>query len=70
MSDIVPSCNAGQYQGKLMMQIWENGENQNFGPTFGKLMNQACENGEKPDFGPNFGSFGSNLGLKTFFCGF
>ena len=25
--DIVPSCNHGQYQGKLMMEPWENGKN-------------------------------------------
>ena len=27
MLDIVPSCNLGQYQGKLMMEPWENGKN-------------------------------------------
>ena len=30
MFDIVPSCNIVQYQGKLMMQPWENGKNPNF----------------------------------------
>ena len=34
MLDIVPSCNPVQYQGKLMMQTWENGKNPNFGPHF------------------------------------
>ena len=33
MLDIVPSCNRVQYQGKLMMQLWENGKNPNFGPN-------------------------------------
>ena len=32
MLDIVPSCNPVQYQGKLMMQTWENGKNLNLGP--------------------------------------
>ena len=32
MLDIVPSYNPVQYQGKLMMQTWENGENPNFWP--------------------------------------
>ena len=35
--DIVPSCNPVQYQGKLMMQTWENGENSNFELNFGPL---------------------------------
>ena len=30
MLDIVPSCNLVQYQGKLIMQPWENGKNPNF----------------------------------------
>ena len=34
MLDIVPGCNTVQYQGKLMMQTWENGENPNYEPTF------------------------------------
>ena len=34
MLDIVPSCNPAQYQGKLILQIWENGEKPNFGPNF------------------------------------
>ena len=32
---IVPSCNNVQYQGKLMMQFWENGKNFNYKPNFG-----------------------------------
>ena len=35
MLDIVPSYNPVQYQGKLMTQTSENGENPNFGPHFG-----------------------------------
>ena len=34
MLDIVQGCNPMQYQGKLMMQTWGNGENPNFGPNF------------------------------------
>ena len=30
--DIVPSCDLVQYQGKLMMQPWENGKSPNLGP--------------------------------------
>ena len=33
MLDIVPSYNPAQYQGKLMMQTWENGKNTNFKPN-------------------------------------
>ena len=33
MLDIVPNYNLVQYQGKLMMQTWENGKNPNFGPN-------------------------------------
>ena len=33
MLDIVPSCNLVQYQGKLMMQPWENGKNPDFRPN-------------------------------------
>ena len=33
MLDIVPNYNLVQYQGKLMMQPWENGKNPNFGPN-------------------------------------
>ena len=32
----VPSYNLVQYQGKLMMQPWENGKNPNFGPNLPK----------------------------------
>ena len=32
MLDIAPSCNPVQYQEKLMMQTWENGEKPKFGP--------------------------------------
>ena len=32
MLDIIPSCNLVQYQGKIMMQPWENGKYPNFGP--------------------------------------
>ena len=35
MLNTVPSCHPVQYQGKLTMQTWENGENPNFGPNFG-----------------------------------
>ena len=35
MLDIVSSCNPVQYQGKLIMQTWENGEKPNFRPNFG-----------------------------------
>ena len=35
MLDIDPSCNLKQYQGKIMMKIWENDENPNFGPNLG-----------------------------------
>ena len=31
MLEIVPSCNLVQYQGKLIMQHWENSEKPNFG---------------------------------------
>ena len=31
MLDIIPSWNPVQYEGKLMMQTWENDENPNFG---------------------------------------
>ena len=31
MLDIFPKCNLVQYQGKLVMQPWENGKNPNFG---------------------------------------
>ena len=34
MLDIVSNCNPVQYQGKLMMQTWENGEKLKFGPNF------------------------------------
>ena len=33
MLDFVPSYNPVQYQGKLMMQTWENEENPNLGPN-------------------------------------
>ena len=36
MLDIVPKCNSVQYQGKLMMQTWENVKNPNFRPNFGR----------------------------------
>ena len=35
MLDIVSSCNPVQYQGKLIMQTWENGEKPNVRPNFG-----------------------------------
>ena len=35
ISDIVPSCNPVQCQGKLTMQTWENDENANIGPKLG-----------------------------------
>ena len=37
MLDIVPSCNPMQYQGKLMIQTWENGENVILGPILACL---------------------------------
>ena len=40
--DIVPSFNAVQYQGKLMIQTWENDEKPNFTPKFGPK-NFFCE---------------------------
>ena len=33
--DIVPSCDLVQYQGKLMMQPWENAKSPNFRPNLG-----------------------------------
>ena len=33
MLGIVPHCNFVQYQGKLMMQLWENDKNSNFKPN-------------------------------------
>ena len=63
MLDIVPSSNLVQYQGKLMMQPWENGKIPN--------LNQTWENGKRFNFGPDFGLFGPNLPLPPkFFCGF
>ena len=35
MLDIVPVYTPMQYQGKLMMQTWENNEKRNFGSNFG-----------------------------------
>ena len=35
MLDTIPSCNLVQYQGKLMLQPWENFKNPNFGPSLG-----------------------------------
>ena len=32
MLDIDPCSNPVHYQGKLLMQTWENGENPDFGP--------------------------------------
>ena len=29
----LPSCNLVQYQGNIMMQFWENGKSNNFGPN-------------------------------------
>ena len=34
-ADIPPSWNLVHYQGKLMMQPWENGKNPNFRPNLG-----------------------------------
>ena len=34
MLDTDPSCNPVQYQGKIMMQTWENGKKPNFRPNF------------------------------------
>ena len=34
-SDIVPSCKFVQYQGKLMIQLWENDKNPDLGPILG-----------------------------------
>ena len=31
----VPSCNPLQYQGKIIMQTWDNDKKPNFGPYFG-----------------------------------
>ena len=35
MLDIVSSCNLVQYQGKLMIQLWENDKNPSFAPNLG-----------------------------------
>ena len=79
---IVPSCNPVQHQGKLMIQISENGKNPNFGPQKfltvrqcsmqfkGKLMNQTWKNCEKPNLGLGPGPFGPYLGPKILFVGF
>ena len=32
---IVPNCSLVQYQGKILMQPWENSKNPNFGPNLG-----------------------------------
>ena len=37
MLGIVPSCNPVQYERKLIMETWENGEKPNFGPDFGRF---------------------------------
>ena len=60
MLNIVSSCNLVQYQGKLMIQPWENGKNLNFGPNLGHnfffnglyllvniVMNQTWKNDKK-----------------------
>ena len=74
---IASKCNPVQYQGKLMMQTWENGKNPNFEcskfllvPSHHpmqvpeKLTNQRWENGKKP----NFGLLGPNFGPQFFLC--
>ena len=38
MLEIIPSCNLVQYEGKLMMQPWENDKNSNFGPNLKKKL--------------------------------
>ena len=42
MLDIVQSCNPVQYQGKLMMQTWENDGKPIDGPNFG-AQNVFCK---------------------------
>ena len=50
MLDIVPSCNPVQYQGKLILQSWENGENLILGPilTRPKLLSWGSDLVERP----------------------
>ena len=70
MLNIVPSCNPVQYQQKLMMWNWENGQKKvfvSFSSTTMQFEKLNWENSEKPNFGPNFGPFGPNLGRQFFF---
>ena len=39
MLDIVSSCNPVQYQGKVIMQTWENGKDPNLEPNYGLQKN-------------------------------
>ena len=77
MLDIVPSWNAVQYQGKLMMQTWENGKKPKFRPNFGSPKNflwllpllvigDSSKLSSYDSFKSNFGSFGSHLDPQSF----
>ena len=52
-----------QYQEKLMMQLWKNGKNPNFGPN---LEPQKFKNDKKPNLVSDSGLFGPNLSHLKF----
>ena len=71
MLDINASYHCMQFQGELMHQTWENGQNSSFKPHFGPFLPKF----DAPKFfcgvfRPNFGNFGPNLGCKKVFSGF